>query len=70
MRRTLTFQGTIRNQTVTILIILGALVGAVIWYVSNIPYYEVIPAGAVIGLIIGIGLYRLLNPDSETTNTA
>jgi ABC-type transporter Mla maintaining outer membrane lipid asymmetry permease subunit MlaE len=63
-------QDTIRNQTVTILIILGALVGAVVWYVSNIPYYETIPAGAVIGLIIGIGLYRLLNPDSDTTNTA
>jgi len=60
-------QDTIRDQVVTITIILGAVVGAIIWYVSNIPYYEAVPAGAVIGLIIGIGLYRLLNPDSDTT---
>lgn len=65
----MTIQDSIRNQIVTIVIILGALVGSVIWYVSNIPYYEAIPAGAVVGLIIGIGLYRLLNTDSDTTNS-
>ena len=63
-------QNTIRNQIVAITIILGAVVGVITWYASGIPYYEVIPAGAVIGLIIGIGLYRSLNSDSDTTKPA
>jgi len=63
-------QNTIRNQIVTITIILGAVVGVIIWYASSIPYYEVIPTGAAIGLIIGIGLYRFLNSDSDTTKPA
>jgi len=66
----MTIQDTIRNQIVTITIILGAVVGVIIWDATSIPYYEVIPAGAVIGLIIGIGLYRFLNSNSDTTKPA
>lgn len=59
----------LQNQSAMSLVVLGAVIGALIWFFGSYSIIA-IPAGAVIGLIIGLILRQTMATSRTSANSS